>query len=191
MKNRTIKIQQRKIPVKAILNVLFFILALPLQFSVVEHVSIFGVRPNLPLVISIITGIIEGSVYGGATGLFTGLYMDAMTGKTLGVQALFGLYAGVLAGMSSKKHKGEKILTVTLITYVISVLFESCVYLFGYVVPIIGSGAEIRAGFIYAFARIILPAAMLNTLIGIPVFMMLRSKKVNDIGDDIDVQEIY
>ena len=180
-----------KITVKGIINVVIIIITILLQHSLIGRVYIFGVKPNLPLVAVIITGIINGSGYGGAAGLVTGLYHDAMTGKVIGVFALFGLYSGVLAGLSSKKNKSENTMIALLITYTISAVYESCVYLFGYVAPVVWDGVGTHAGVIYAFVRIIMPVAALNTLIGLPVFLILKAKKNNDDKDDLDDPQVY
>ena len=181
-----------KIPLKTILNILMIMLALLLHYTFVPEFSINGARPHLPLVMVIVTGIASGSVYGGAAGFITGLYQDAMTGKILGMYALFGLYSGALAGIFSNRRKNESVLAVIFITYFVSVFFESCSYFFGYVIPIVRNGGEAAAGIAHAFARIIVPEAMMNTLIGAPIFLILRGKTVRDSGDDdLNVPEIY
>ena len=179
-----------KLSLKIVLNVVLLLLAMLLQHSYMERVSIFGLRPNVPLAVVIVTGIVNGSVYGGAAGIIAGFYQDAMTGKILGMYALFGLYSGALAGLFSKKENNDNYLLVILVTYVMSVFFETCVYVFGYTIPIISNGGEVRAGIVYAFSRIILPGSTLNMLVGLLVFMALKTKRVRDSGDDMDVPMI-
>jgi rod shape-determining protein MreD len=174
-----------RITVKAILNIIFLLLSILLQYSFVTRISVFGVRPNLPLTMAIVTGIAADSVVGGAAGFAIGLYHDAMTGKILGMYALFGLYAGALAGWFSGKHRNESYPTVMIITYLVSVFYEGCVYLFGYAIPIVRGGVAASADVIYAFTRIILPEALLNTAFGFLAFLALKAKKIKDDEEDI------
>jgi rod shape-determining protein MreD len=191
MMNPVITKKPFKITAKTILNIAFFFVSILLQYSFVTRISVFGVMPNLPIAIAIVTGIVSDSVFGGAAGFAAGLYHDAMTGKILGMYALFGLYAGVLAGFFSKKHRNENLLTVILITYLLSVFYEGCVFLFGYTIPLVRSGAEASADVIYAFTRIILPEAALNTIYGLVAFLALKAKRVKDDADDIMAEINY
>ena len=180
-----------RISIKSVLSVILFILALLLQYSLGVHISVLGVTPDMPLVIVMVIGIVSGSVFGGAAGLAAGLYRDSMVGKILGMYALFGLYSGVLSGLLSKKHKNENVVAVIFITYIVSVFYETCVYIFGYVIPIIRNGGEAKAGIIYAYAGVILPEAMFNTLIGIPIFLLLKARKFKENRGDLDVPAVY
>ena len=180
-----------KISLKSVLNIVFFVIALLLQHSFVERVSIFGIRPSLPLVVVIVTWVVNGSVFGGAAGIAAGLYQDAMTGKVLGMHALFGLYSGALAGLLSKGRKNDTLLVYVLVTYGLSAFYEVCVYVFGYTLPIIRNGGAVSAGAVYALTRVILPGAMLNTLCGLPVYMALKERKPKNDGEGIDVPSIF
>jgi rod shape-determining protein MreD len=146
-----------------------------LQNSVMQYASVFGVRPNLPLVAAAATGLSLGVMPGGVAGFLLGLYQDALTGKILGMYALIYLYAGIAAGLASQKLRSAagSLPACLIIVYAMSVAYEMGLYLFAYAIPVLRSGYSFSAGLGYALGRIVVPASFLNAVAFTPYYFLL------------------
>ena len=80
-----------------------------LQVTVFSYFEIAGIRPNLLLMITCITGFIMGGKMGLAEGFFSGLLIDLMAGGTVGFTALIYMYAGALNGFFYKDYVKEEL----------------------------------------------------------------------------------
>ena len=158
--------------------VLIFIIGLSaaLQYNAARYFAIAGVLPNLMLVAAVTAGFTLGSETGGFAGLCLGLYQDAQNGKILGMYALLYLYAGVLAGFFPKKSSIADLPTSLIAVYLMSALYEGAVFLFAYTIPILRGGLSPGAGLLHAAVGIIIPAAFINAIWGLPYFFILRAR---------------
>ena len=172
---------------KIIIYIGVLILSIAIQYSVIQYLTLFGVKPNLPLIAVIMLGYLAGSETAVLSGFLLGLYQDAVSGKILGMYALFYLYIGLIAGLISGKKQGKSLPISIVLTYVLSVVAASCTYLFGYMIPIMRSGHELSAGFLYVIGRIIVPEAFFNAVFCIPYYFILRIKQQEESGESIHV----
>ena len=165
--------------------VLIFIIGLSaaLQYGAVRYVNLAGVYPNVMLVATVIAGYALGGEAGGFAGLCLGLYQDAQSGGILGMNALFFLYSGVIAGFVPKKSRVGDLTAALIAVYALTVFYEGAVYLFAYTIPILQGGYEPGAGLIQAVVTIIVPAAFLNAAIGIPYYYVLRTGEPREGGE--------
>ena len=58
--------------------------------------NIAGVKPNLFIILVLITGLFVGKIYGATTGIVLGLLLDFFIGKKLGIYAIQLGLAGLL-----------------------------------------------------------------------------------------------
>ena len=76
--------------------------ALALQATVVRHLSIAGIRPDLPLIIVVLLGVTRGGATGTIAGFAIGLAQDLTNPAFLGLNAmtksLLGCSAGAMRG---------------------------------------------------------------------------------------------
>lgn len=80
--------------------VIIFLLIIPLQASLLNPISIGGVKPDLGLALLFLIGLIAGPVEGTLAGIAMGLVQDIGSGSVLGLagitRGLTGLAAGLL-----------------------------------------------------------------------------------------------
>jgi rod shape-determining protein MreD len=168
------KIKKNRPVYRRIALVLMIGLTAALQYNAVHYVKAGGALPNLMLVAAVTAGFTLGSEAGGFAGLCLGLYNDAQSGKILGLHALTLLYAGVVAGLAPKKPGVGELPAALIAVYAATVLYEFSIYLFAYALPVLRNGFVPGADLLRAVGTVIIPAAFINTLLGIPYFYILR-----------------
>ncbi len=73
-----------------------FILIYFLQSNFFTWFNIAGVKPNLFIILVLITGLFVGKIYGATLGIIFGLLLDFFIGKNLGIYAIQLGLAGLL-----------------------------------------------------------------------------------------------
>ena len=85
-----------------LVQVLIAFLALGLQATLVPHLAIAGIKPDLALVATVLLGMARGATSGTITGFFIGLAQDLTNPAFLGLNALtkslLGYFSGSLRG---------------------------------------------------------------------------------------------
>ena len=162
---------------KPVYQILIIILTIALQYTAMQYVSVFGAKPNLPLVLTVVIALLVSTESAALSGLFLGLYHDASSGKILGMYALIYLYVGVIAGFFSKKDSMKSLPATIIITYILSAVAEGSLYLFGYAIPLLRGGYQPTAGLIFALSRIIIPASFLNAVLAVPYYFLFKPAK--------------
>ncbi len=146
-----------------IILIVTFVIA---QVTFLNFVSIFGVVPNIVIILIVSISLLEGRIHGAAVGFSVGLCLDAVIGMTFGFQALLGMFLGYSLGNINKRFFKENILVMVICTFVSTILYEialiSSSYLYGQ-----------NVDFLMAFKTIILPEALLNSVLGIVLFIMI------------------
>lgn len=79
-------------------TVLLAFAALALQATLVPHVAIGGIRPDLPLVVTVLLGLWRGPLVGTLAGFFVGLAQDLTNPAFLGLNALVKSLLGYAVG---------------------------------------------------------------------------------------------
>ena len=75
---------------------LTFFLIYFLQSNFFNWFNIAGIKPNLFIILVLITGLFVGKIYGATTGIVLGLLLDFFIGKKLGIYAIQLGLAGLL-----------------------------------------------------------------------------------------------
>lgn len=139
-----------------------------LQATVLPHLAIWGVFPDLPLLVVIGWSLVRGKREGIIWGFIAGVTVDLLSGAPFGAATLPMMAVGLLAGMSQATVFGAHIalpmLAMFLATILYDLLFLAVVYI---------SGQDVM--WLDAFLRIILPAAGLNALLMPLVFWGMRT----------------
>lgn len=82
--------------VSTIIIFLIFILIYFLQSNFFSWFNIAGVKPNIFIILVLITGLFIGKIYGATTGIVLGLLLDFFIGRKLGIYAIQLGLAGLL-----------------------------------------------------------------------------------------------
>lgn len=77
-------------------------LTISLQDALMWRLSVFGVHPELPLLVAVTAGVVIGARRGCIVGFWVGLLSDAVSGPLLGVNAFTLCLVGYGAGVSDE-----------------------------------------------------------------------------------------
>lgn len=149
---------------------IYFILALALllHITVLDHIKILGVKPDLLLIVVIFFGLFLGREIGLESGLAAGLFKDLFALDFFGINAfaftLTGLLAGLLGTQFSRESRKTQVLLVMVLTafsmtlhFTIVSIFSKWAYL------------DFRE---YLISSII-PTCIYTAIVSIPVFFKL------------------
>ena len=146
--------------------ILIVFIALLLQATVFNNIIIFGIRPNIVLILVISIAIVAGSFQGSVVGFFSGFFMDIFFTSEIGFYSLLMLYTGLIAGIINKKMYKESVLIAMFLTFLLSIVYEILVYFLG--IFILGD-----RNFVFAFREIIIIEALINSILAIFVYIFV------------------
>jgi rod shape-determining protein MreD len=143
-------------------------MVLVLETVLMPYIRIFGVAPDLLLVVTVSTGLLYGTREGVAAGLFCGFVTDLMRGRFLGLSAFSKGLTGFLFGLLSERIFKDNLL-VPLISGLAGTVIDQLLFLvFGHVV---GQTLFVWPG-IY---RIILPMAIYDAILSPVTFTLTHN----------------
>lgn len=132
-----------------------------IQASVIFSIQIKDILPNLIILILIYTALFHGEV-AMFFGFFMGLFQDCYSASTLGCNTLIYTVTGYLLGKGTNYLYKDNILFQALIIFTVSVIVSFFLLLF-----------EGDLGLLIFF-RYTLPSSLYTTIIGAPIFLILR-----------------
>jgi len=151
---------------RIILYIILIFTFVTTQVTLLNFVKIFGVTPNIVIILIVSISLLEGRIHGATVGFFTGLCLDAVVGIALGFQALLGMLLGLALGNINKRFFKENIFVMATCTFISTILFESTItfayYLYG-----------IEMEFFITLKTIILPEALINSVLGLVLFLVI------------------
>ncbi len=101
-----------------------------LQNSIVAHLSMFGSKASLPLVLTVSIALLKGSLYGEVVGFSSGLLCDLSSGGPfVGIQSLSQALVGFFVGLMRVRFYSESIVTQATSGFS-ATLFEKLISLF-------------------------------------------------------------
>lgn len=164
---------------KHIVFAVIIFLVVVLQNTLFEHIEIFNTRPNLMLVVIISCALLYGNVQGAIVGFILGLCYDITSGRMLGLHALLGLYLGLGVGIVNKRLYRENFIVIIFFTFISTIAYGLAEYILSIWCERIFAAREIRMDLLFAAKNKILPLAIYNSIISIPVYavtMLLKDK---------------
>jgi rod shape-determining protein MreD len=96
---------------RVIINTLIISFAVLLQSTVIQHVAVYGVIPDIVLIIVLFFSLKEGSKVGELTGFFGGILIDFLSLSPLGFHGFIYCVIGFLTGLTNKNISTDSILT--------------------------------------------------------------------------------
>jgi len=148
-----------------IYTILIFIFV-TVQVTFLNFTDVFGVKPNLIIILIVSVALLEGRNHGGTVGFFAGICMDSVVGIALGYQALLGMLLGILLGNINKRFFKENIFVMVTCTFISTIIFESAVIMLSY-------GLGLRINYIDTLRATILTEAAVNSILGAVIFFIL------------------
>ena len=131
--------------------------ALIVQSTALNYFSIFGVIPDLVLVLAILNGFLRGTREGAFLGFVAGILQDLVSGGYFGVNAITKMVAGYLAGLGEGRLYRENRLIAAALTWLCTFLSELVYYLLLYMI-------NVHVSVLPAIFQIILPVSLYNAM---------------------------
>ncbi len=145
-----------------------------IQATLVQYISILGIKPNMILIMIISFSLSREYMEAGVIGFFAGLLLDILTGKMIGLHTLLGMYTGLLVGNTKEKFFKDSYIVTIFFTFTFTFSYELIFYILNYFI-----WGETRM--MYALSHIILLQSIYNAILSIPIYSLII--KVNNCLD--------
>ncbi len=151
------------------------VVATILQAGIAPHLAVFGVVPNMFLLVVVTLALVEGPVSGALAGFTAGLLLDMLGSSVIGPWALVLAVVGYVAGTLGARMFAEGWLLPVSVVLAASLLAELS---YGILLAVLGMGGP----FIVVLTHIVLPAAAYNTALAVVVYPWLARLLRQDPG---------
>ncbi len=138
-----------------------------LQSTVMPHITVLDVHPDLMLMVVVAWSILRGSEEGMVWAVIGGVALDLLSGAPFGICTLALLIVSFLAGLSRRSVFRSDLLLPLLIIPPATLLYEGFMLV---ALRVLGWPADLKVGVMH----IVLPALLVNTLGMPPVYLMVR-----------------
>lgn len=133
-------------------------IVLVLETTIFKDLTLYGIEPDLVLIVSISYSLINGPEKGAIFGFFGGFAQDIMTGRYLGMNALSKALSSYIVGHVERKVYKEHLLVSIFFVCLGTLINELIIYLLSYLV---GLDLPLRS----ALWNVILPMVIYNGLL--------------------------
>jgi rod shape-determining protein MreD len=141
-------------------------ITLIIQTTLLDYIKIFDIKPNLILILIVCVTLIRGGIEGAVFGLAAGLFQDILSGNSIGPYALLGFIIGFGLGGFNKRFYRDNIFVCAIITFAVSIIYESIIILPG--IPL--SNYQL---ILQILKKDILTEALYNIVISIPFYIII------------------
>jgi rod shape-determining protein MreD len=138
-----------------------------IQSTVMPHLTLWGVKPDLMLLVVISWSLLRGTREGIVWGFIGGLCLDLFSGAPLGLSALALLIASFFSSLGE-----ATIFRTHVILPLATVFFASLIYDFIFLLALRTLGWPIV--WLDSFIRLVLPTSLLNVLLTPLVYLAMR-----------------
>lgn len=145
-----------------------------LQSTLIPRFAIWGVFPDLPLLLVVSWGLLRGSRQGLLWGFVAGLVVDLFSGAPFGAATVPLMVVGFMAGLGENvvfRNLLLLLLTIFLATVVYDLFFLFMVQISASPLPGTGHAVEWSGGLV----RVIGPSAILNAVLGLLILGAMRA----------------
>jgi rod shape-determining protein MreD len=153
------------------------LLTVLVQVSAVSQITIFGTNADLTPLAVMSVGLLCGSVFGATFGFVAGLFVDMALLQTLGLSSLVyiacGYGAGRLRELRDPQAGATPLIVGALATAVATIGFSIMNFLLGIDAPVS-----------FLLLRQIVTTILVNTLIAMPLFALVRRWLLPALPDD-------
>lgn len=136
----------------------------PLQMTLIEQVSLFGVKPEITLFAVYVVALVYGETDGAGLGALLGIVQDLLAGSSLGVHLVPLTVAGLASGLM-----GKAIVNLTFSFAVGGLFFVSLAQ--GLLRVLLFDGWAGTAYFLSTVWHLIVPVAVANCVVGAIAFI--------------------
>jgi rod shape-determining protein MreD len=138
-----------------------------LQTTIMPHLVIWGVFPDLPLLFVVCWGLLNGSREGMIWGFVAGIAVDLFSGAPFGAATLSLITAGFVSGLGEATVFRTHIALPLISAFLTTIVYGLCFLL---IVQIAGD----TVAWLDSLIRIILPSALLNAVLTLPLLALMH-----------------
>ena len=122
---------------KKILNIIeiicIFFFIYFLQINLFNWFTIYGVMPNIFIILILSIGLFMGEKYGIFFGIFVGFIIDILVGKNIGISSIMYCIIGILGGYIDKNFSKDSRIMIMAMVAISTVIFELGQYSIKYI----------------------------------------------------------
>jgi len=148
--------------------ILLFLAVLTIQTTLVPKIAIFGIFPDLPLILLFVFSIQYGGTRGIWTGFSLGLLIDVFSAGLLGANALAKTIIGGAAGFFDRKNMFIDPIFQLIMLLIAVVIHDVIIYLSNH----LANSANIFVDLPMFLLVSALPRAVYTTIVAVVVFMI-------------------
>lgn len=115
-----------------ILTILYIIILILLVYLIqlyfINERELFGVKPNLILILSIVISLWFGVYIGGISSLIIGIFTDMLFGN-IGIFTISYTIVGIIVGILNNNYRKESKMSLVYVTIIATFVFEISEYL--------------------------------------------------------------
>ncbi|MDD2533573.1 MAG: hypothetical protein PHC86_02595 [Eubacteriales bacterium] len=157
-----------------IIYTIYIILFAVIQVTALRDVRILGERPDLTLVLAILTGYLFGIGDGLAIGLAVGFLRDMLAGRTIGLGMLILMYAAMLSHVLLRDFFRRKTWMGLIQVLLVTVIYEVLLMFLSWFFPMLPDQVP-QLGQLFAHLIVRLPIqGLLNVAVAVPMIWLLR-----------------
>ena len=153
---------------KILLKSAIIVVALLIQLTLINSITILGLKPDLIMVVVVVFSLLKGEKEGTISGFASGLLQDIFSTGLLGINALVKTVIGFICGILKEKIFHEHILfLIPIITFIASfiqnILIFSLLRAFG-----------IEYNLAWSLKQVALPEALYSSLLSPFIFLAIN-----------------
>ena len=153
---------------KILLKGAIIVVALLIQLTLINSITILGLKPDLILVVVVIFSLLKGEKEGTISGFASGLLQDIFSTGLLGINALVKTVIGFTCGILREKIFHEHILfLIPVITFIASFIQSILIF---FLLRTFG----IEYNLIWSLKQVALPEALYSSLLSPFIFLVIN-----------------
>lgn len=153
---------------KIFLKGAIIVVTLVIQLTLINSVTILGIKPDLILIVVVVFSLLKGAKEGTISGFTSGLLQDIFSVGILGINALAKTVIGFICGIIKEKIFHEHILfIIPVITFISSFIQSILIFLL-----LRAFGTEYNLA--WSLKQVALPEALYSSLLSPFIFLMIN-----------------
>lgn len=144
------------------------VVALLIQLTLINSITILGLKPDLIMVVVVVFSLLRGAKEGTVSGFASGLLQDIFSTGLLGMNALAKTVIGFFCGIIKEKIFREHILfIIPVITFIASFIQSILMFL-------LLRAFGIEYGLAWSLKQVALPEALYSSLLSPFIFLVIN-----------------
>jgi rod shape-determining protein MreD len=153
---------------KILLKSAIIVVALLIQLTLINSITILGLKPDLIMVVVVVFSLLKGEKEGTISGFSSGLLQDIFSTGLLGINALAKTVIGFTCGIFKEKIFHEHILfLIPVITFIASIMQSILIFLL-----LRAFGIEYNLS--WSLKQLALPEALYSSLLSPFIFLAIN-----------------